>query len=86
MIKKYGLQGEHFGDFVILASSTAPTTDGKNWYDRGWRGTAVASYVVTPPSTWFGTMSRKGYQNAKVNVGYLLARKAPDIFQGFQEG
>ena len=51
MIKKYGLEGEHFGDFVIHASNIALTTDVKNWYDRGWRGTAIASYVATPPST-----------------------------------
>lgn len=37
MIKRYALerlQGEHFGDFVIRAGYIAPTTEGKNWYDR----------------------------------------------------
>ncbi|KAI6112729.1 hypothetical protein F5141DRAFT_1026049 [Pisolithus sp. B1] len=37
MIKRYALErleGEHFGDFVIRAGYIAPTTEGKNWYDR----------------------------------------------------
>ncbi|KAI0741545.1 sulfite reductase subunit beta [Daedaleopsis nitida] len=37
MIKRYALerhQGEHFGDFVIRAGYIAPTTSGKEWYDR----------------------------------------------------
>ncbi|KAI5999513.1 hypothetical protein EDD15DRAFT_67864 [Pisolithus albus] len=37
MIKRYAverLEGEHFGDFVIRAGYIAPTSEGKNWYDR----------------------------------------------------
>ncbi|EJF64144.1 sulfite reductase subunit beta [Dichomitus squalens LYAD-421 SS1] len=37
MIKRYALErheGEHFGDFVIRAGYIAPTTSGKEWYDR----------------------------------------------------
>ena len=37
MIKRYALErqeGERFGDFVIRAGYIAPTTEGKNWYDR----------------------------------------------------
>ncbi|KAI0820351.1 sulfite reductase subunit beta [Trametes gibbosa] len=37
MIKRFALerhQGEHFGDFVIRAGYIAPTTSGKEWYDR----------------------------------------------------
>ncbi|KAH7926436.1 sulphite reductase hemo protein, beta subunit [Leucogyrophana mollusca] len=37
MIKRYALErleGERFGDFVIRAGYIAPTTSGKEWYDR----------------------------------------------------
>lgn len=37
MIKRYALErleGERFGDFVIRAGYIAPTTAGKEWYDR----------------------------------------------------
>jgi sulfite reductase (NADPH) hemoprotein beta-component len=37
MIKRYALErtdGEQFGDFVIRAGYIAPTTAGKEWYDR----------------------------------------------------
>lgn len=37
MIKHYALErheGERFGDFVIRAGYIAPTTSGKEWYDR----------------------------------------------------
>ncbi|KAF8517977.1 hypothetical protein BU17DRAFT_76263 [Hysterangium stoloniferum] len=37
MIKRYALErleGEHFGDFTIRAGYIAPTTSGKEWYDR----------------------------------------------------
>ncbi|KAI0372733.1 sulfite reductase subunit beta [Pilatotrama ljubarskyi] len=51
MIKRYALerhQGEHFGDFVIRAGYIAPTTSGKEWYDRmggegQYRDVAVAA-------------------------------------------
>ncbi|KAI0658013.1 sulfite reductase subunit beta [Cubamyces menziesii] len=37
MIKRYALErepGEHFGDWVIRAGYIAPTTSGKEWWDR----------------------------------------------------
>jgi len=37
MIKHYALErleGEHFGDFVVRTGYIAPTTSGKEWYDR----------------------------------------------------
>ncbi|KAF8998571.1 sulfite reductase subunit beta [Cyathus striatus] len=37
MIERYALErlsGEHFGDFTIRAGYIAPTTEGKEWYDR----------------------------------------------------
>lgn len=37
MIKRYALErleGERFGDFTIRAGYIAPTTSGKQWYDR----------------------------------------------------
>jgi len=37
MIKRYALErlpGERFGDFVVRAGYIAPTTSGKEWYDR----------------------------------------------------
>ncbi|KAE9393455.1 sulphite reductase hemo protein, beta subunit [Gymnopus androsaceus JB14] len=37
MIKRYALErneGEHFGDWTIRAGYIAPTTSGKEWYDR----------------------------------------------------
>ena len=37
MIKHYALEsleGERFGDFTIRAGYIAPTTSGKEWYDR----------------------------------------------------
>ena len=37
MIKHYALErlpGERFGDFVIRTGYIAPTTSGKEWYDR----------------------------------------------------
>jgi sulfite reductase (NADPH) hemoprotein beta-component len=37
MIKHYALErleGEHFGDFTIRVGYIAPTTSGKQWYDK----------------------------------------------------
>lgn len=37
MIKRYALErleGERFGDFTIRAGYIAPTSSGKEWYDR----------------------------------------------------
>lgn len=37
MIRHYAKErhpGEHFGDFTIRAGYIAPTTEGKEWYDR----------------------------------------------------